>query len=180
MPRRTAAGLEILTAVLLSATLAAAYFGPPRFDLYGNDVSVRSLSRPLVVAALTFAVRLWWRRGASFRTAAPSALAQVLSGALIVAGVMGWVSHNSPTVGGADSYGYVSAAERLIAGDLVHDEPLAAILPADGARVSSRYSTAAACATTRIARHSIGVTSPLARSPPPCGRSRTAGFRCFS
>jgi hypothetical protein len=134
--RRAAACLELLTAVFLGATLAAAHSGPLRFEVYGASLSIRTLSRPLVAAALMFALRLWWLRGASFPTAAFGVMARVISGALITAGVIGWIHHNSPTLGGADSYGYVSAAERLLAGDLVHDEPLAAILPANGAHVS--------------------------------------------
>ena len=35
----------------------------------------------------------------------------------------------SPYLGGADSYGYVSASERLRAGTLIQPEPLAAVLP---------------------------------------------------
>jgi hypothetical protein len=162
--RRTAAALEILTAVLLGATLAAAYFGPLRFDLYGNVVSVRTLSRPLLAAALVLAVRLWWLRGASFRTTAASAIAQVLSGALIVAGLIGWLTHNSPTVGGADSYGYVSAAERLIAGDLVHQEPLAASLPDDGTRVATPlgYVPSGRTANASVPAYPLGLPAVMA------------------
>lgn len=127
----------MLSAVLLGATLAAAYAGPLQFNVYGFGLSIRTLARPLVAAAVMLALRLWLIRGASSATAAARAMARVTSGALISAGVIGWITFNSPTLGGADSYGYVSAAERLLAGDLVHHEPLAAILPANGIRVST-------------------------------------------
>ena len=41
------------------------------------------------------------------------------------------------TCGGADSYGYVSASERLLAGAVVQNEPLAEILPANGIRAAT-------------------------------------------
>jgi hypothetical protein len=162
--RRAAACLELLTAVFLGATLVAAYSGPLRFDVYGTSLSIRTLSRPLVAATLTLALRLWWLRGASFLTAAPGAMARVLSGALITAGVMGWIHYNSPTVGGADSYGYVSAAERLLAGDLVHDEPLAAILPANGERVSTPlgYVPSGRTANASVPAYPLGLPAVMA------------------
>ena len=47
--------------------------------------------------------------------------------------MIAWMTCLSPYVGGADSYGYVSASERLRDGTLIHREPLVAILPyADG------------------------------------------------
>ena len=164
MSRRAAAGLEVLTAVLLGATLVAAYSGPLRFDLFGTSLSIRSLSRPLLAATLIFALRLWWLRGPSFLTSAPNAMARVLSGALITAGVIGWITYNSPTVGGADSYGYVSAAERLLAGDLVHDEPLAAILPANGARVSTPlgYVPSGRTANASVPAYPLGLPAVMA------------------
>ena len=58
-------------------------------------------------------------------------------GALLIAGTIGWINYLSMTCGGTDSYGYVSAGERLLAGAVVQDEPLAAILPANGIRAAT-------------------------------------------
>ena len=138
MARRAPAAVETLAAILLGAALAAAVAGPLRFDLFGATLSVRSLARPLLAAAAALACRLWfWRRERSSMTAAVAAVSRVLTGALIAAGTIGWVTYRSPTVGGADSYGYVSAAERLLDRDLVHREPLAAILPVNGDRITT-------------------------------------------
>ena len=128
--------LEILTAILLGAALAAAYAGPLRFEFFGTTISIRTLSRPLIAAAIVFAARIGLG-GRPLATAALEALAKVTCGALITAGTIGWVSYLSMTCGGADSYGYVSAGERLLAGAIVQNEPLAEILPANGVRAAT-------------------------------------------
>jgi hypothetical protein len=122
-------GLEIISAGLLGVTLAAAYAGPLRFEIFGATLSVRTLSRPLLAAVLLVAIRFFLAHDRTSARAAADVIARVMLGALIVAGVTGWLRFLSTTCGGADSYGYVSAAERLLAGDLVHEEPLASFLP---------------------------------------------------
>ena len=127
--RRAGAGLELLSAALIGAALVALYSGPLRFDVFGVGLSVRTLSRPLSLAAVLIAARLWLQRGPSFATATFGTLARIIPTALVAAGILGWFVHLSPTCGGSDSYGYVSAAERLLDGELIADEPLAAVLP---------------------------------------------------
>lgn len=128
--------LEILIAGLLGTALAAAYAGPLHFDFFGTSLSVRTLSRPFVAAALLFAVRVAYASRPR-TTAALASLARTTCGALIVAGTVGWVSHLSTSCGGADSYGYVSAGERLLSGALIQEEPLAAVLPSNGIRAAT-------------------------------------------
>src|SRR5688572_27014379 len=128
MAKRAAAILELLAAVLLGAALTAAYAGPLRFDLLGASLSIRTLSRPILAALVLLALRLWLL-GSPVLSAAARTLARVTSGALLAAGVLGWFTYLSTTCGGTDSYGYVSAAERLLATDLVQDEPLASLMP---------------------------------------------------
>lgn len=138
MWRRAPAAVEIVAAILLGAALAAAVAGPLRLDLFGSTLSVRNVARPLIGATALLACRLWcWRRKDSAESDALAAISRVLTGALVAGGVIGWVTFLSPTVGGADSYGYVSAAERLLERDLVHREPLAAILPVNGDRIAT-------------------------------------------
>jgi hypothetical protein len=127
--RAATRGLEIVSAGLLGITLAAAYAGPLRFDIFGTSLSVRTLSRPLLAALLLLITRLWLTRDLRLARAAGDVLSRVVLGALIVGGVTGWLTFLSTTCGGADSYGYVSAAERLLSGDLVHEERLASVLP---------------------------------------------------
>lgn len=129
MLTRVSAGLEALSAVLIGVTMAAAYAGPLQFDVFGVDVSIRTLSRPLLAAVVVLVLRLWLLRGSLFFSLALTALAHILSGSLIAAGLIGWIIYQSPTCGGADSYGYVSAADRLLALDVVQVEPLAHVLP---------------------------------------------------
>jgi hypothetical protein len=56
-------------------------------------------------------------------------VARVSAGTLLAAAVIGWNTYLSTTCGGADSYGYVSAGQRILAGRLIQPEPLAAVLP---------------------------------------------------
>ena len=127
--RRAGASFELLSAALIGAALVALYSGPLRLDLLGVGVSIRTLSRPLTLAAVLIAARLWLLRGPSFIAATFGALARIIPTSLVAAGILGWFVHLSPTCGGADSYGYVSAAERLLDGELIADEPLTAVLP---------------------------------------------------
>ena len=138
------AALEAVAGLLIGAALVALHSGGLRLDLFGSSLSVRPISRPLIAAALIIAARLWLLRRvgstrlkphptdplvAGARDAAINSIARTLCASLIAAGVIGWLVHLSPTCGGADSYGYVSAAERLLDGELIVDEPLAAALP---------------------------------------------------
>ncbi len=129
--RRRAIALEIIAAVAFGTAIAAALADGLRFDVWGLSLSVRSLSRPLTLGAFVLLVRLWAPRlGAPEDLGSRAdAAARVGIGALIVGSALGWIANFSPTIGGADSYGYVSAAHRLLAGELIEREPLASILP---------------------------------------------------
>jgi hypothetical protein len=135
--RRAAAArpaLEALAAVCIGVAAAAAYAGPLRFEMGEIDLSVRSLGRPLLAAAALLAVRFAVPDRARDRLHdGAGAAVRVCVGAVIAAALAGWMAYQSPTVGGADSYGYVSAAERIARGTLIEDEPLARILPFDDA-----------------------------------------------
>jgi hypothetical protein len=136
---RLAAGLEAAAALAAGAALAAAAFGPFQLELFGASVSVRTLSRPVIAAAILGVARIALSiavRGAPAPATAPTvvgaianAASRIALGAVIVASGLGWIVNLSTTVGGADSYGYVSAAERLRAGRLIEPEPLAALMP---------------------------------------------------
>ncbi len=124
-----AAILEVLTAILTGAAVTASLAGPLRFEVFGSALSIRTLSRPLVAAAVLFAARAWLARGPDRLSDTIAITARTALGAIATAGVLGWLTFLSTTCGGADSYGYVSASERLLALDLVQPEPLAKILP---------------------------------------------------
>ncbi len=127
--KHLATGLEIVSAILLGATIVAAFAGPLRFDILGMTLSLRTLSRPLIAALILLAMRAWLLRGAELSHAGLSTASRVLLGAFVAAGVTGWMTFLSSTCGGADSYGYVSAADRLLSGTVVQAEPLATVLP---------------------------------------------------
>jgi hypothetical protein len=100
-----------------------------RIDLLDATLRVRSVARPLALAAILLVLRLLLTESPKRVTATVESLSRVVFGAVLCAGLLGWISFLSMTCGGADSYGYVSAAERLLAGTVVQDEPLARILP---------------------------------------------------
>jgi hypothetical protein len=122
--------LEAAIAALLGAVVAAAHAGPLRLALGDATISVRTLTRPLVIAGVLAALRWWMDRG-DLRVM-PAIVGRVALGAIITASVLGWTIFLSPTVGGVDSYGYVSTAERLRNGSLVQHEALAAAMPFPG------------------------------------------------
>jgi hypothetical protein len=126
---RVGAILEVLAAILTGAAVTASIAGPLRFEIFGSALSIRTLSRPLVAAAVLFAARAWLARGPDRLSDTIAITARTALGAIATAGVLGWLTFLSSTCGGADSYGYVSASERLLALDLVQPEPLAKILP---------------------------------------------------
>ncbi|MGQ0735672.1 MAG: hypothetical protein ACT4QD_18715, partial [Acidobacteriota bacterium] len=119
-------------AALLGTTTVAWLSGPLRAEILGVALSVRTLSRPMVAVLVVLAIRAWLLRASPpghARGAGLAVVSRVALGSVVAAGLVGWLAFRSPTVGGSDSYGYVSAADRLLAGRLVQDEPLARILP---------------------------------------------------
>jgi hypothetical protein len=124
---RVAIGFELASAVAIGVAMAAAAYGPIHLRVIAATVSVRALWRPLVLAIVLLAIRLW--RTERTLTAMATVASRATLGGVIVAGVTGWVMFLSATIGGADSYGYVSAADRLLGGRLIAAEPLAALLP---------------------------------------------------
>jgi hypothetical protein len=125
--------LEVVAAVLLGIAAAAAYTGPIHLQLPLGTLSVRTLSRPLLGAGAALLLRIWLTPTRPIAPVVLSTAARVVLGAVAVAGVCGWLVFRSAVCGGADSYGYVSAADRILAGRLIQEEPLAAVLPfADG------------------------------------------------
>ncbi len=142
MRTRIAACLDVGASLAAGAALAAAAFGPIHLELGAASVSVRTLWRPLAAAAVLFVVRVvlssrparghtadvGTRRPGLASIVATSASRLVL-GALIAASCVGWIVNLSSVVGGADSYGYVSAADRVRAARLIQPEPLASVMP---------------------------------------------------
>jgi hypothetical protein len=123
-------GLETLAMVLLGTAAVAAWTGGWRLELAGVTISVRGVARLLVFAAVVLAIRAAIAR----RHPEPAgelldASGRVIAGALLAAGVLAWTAHLSPYLGGADSYGYISASERIRDGTLIQHEPLADLLP---------------------------------------------------
>jgi len=113
---------------LIAATVAfAAISGTAGVDLELGTLSLRSHSaiRVLVIAVILIAVR--WRTGiASF----PLWLTRVVLLTAICGSVGTWFRFLVSTIGGADSYGYVSASELIARGSLISEAPIAGWLSA--------------------------------------------------
>ena len=113
---------------LIAATLAvAAISGTAGIDLTLGRVSLRSHSaiRVLAVAAILLAIR--WRGGI---TPVPLWLTRITLLTAICGSVAAWFRFLLPTIGGADSYGYVSASELIARGSLIAEAPIAEWLSA--------------------------------------------------
>lgn len=113
---------------LLAATLAIAVIsGLAGIDVDLGGLSLRSHSAPrvLVVAAILLAIRM--RLGVGVLAEWLLRMALVTAIALSVAT---WFRFLLTTIGGADSYGYVSASQLLRSGRLVDPQPIAEWLAA--------------------------------------------------
>jgi hypothetical protein len=118
----------------------AAWTNGLRGELFGVTLSVRDPVRPLALAVVLLAAR-WFvaRRRESPSTVLAVAVPRVMAGALLVAGVLAWAHYLSPFLGGADSYGYVSAAERIRSRALIQREALADLIPAPDSAIPLAY-----------------------------------------
>jgi 4-amino-4-deoxy-L-arabinose transferase-like glycosyltransferase len=108
----------LIAALLALAALVAATGG---FEIEAGSLTLRSHSawRVLAIALIPLGFRLWtWDKhaGSGFRIAMLS---------LIFLSIGYWFKYLLSTVGGADSYGYASAARMLASGRLIEPAPLA-------------------------------------------------------
>jgi hypothetical protein len=101
--------------------------GTAGVDLELGNLSLRSHNaiRVLVVAVILLAVR--WRIGIA---SVPLWLTRVVLLTAICGSVGTWLRFLVSTIGGADSYGYVSASELIARGSLISDAPIAGWLSA--------------------------------------------------
>jgi hypothetical protein len=132
--------ISAVCAVLAGIAILAAWTGGLRGELFGVTISVREPWKPVAMAAVLLAAR--WsvtRHREPLLTTLSIVIPRVLAGALLVAGVIGWFHYLSPYAGGADSYGYVSAAGRIRSGTLIEREPLADVIPAPFSAIPLGY-----------------------------------------
>lgn len=113
---------------LLAATVAVAWIS----GLAGIDVSVAGVSisshsplRVLAISALVLAAR--WRAGFE---SMPGWLMRLAMLTAICASAVTWLRFLVTTIGGADSYGYVSASQLIAQGRLIAEAPIAEWLTA--------------------------------------------------
>lgn len=126
--RRTA---DILIVSGIAVAILIALTGGGAVSLGGFRVSVRSVARPLLVAAIGVAIRTALHRRRP-RNAVADAVR--LGFAILLAVVLGIAATwQVRACGGLDSYGYVSAASLVASGTLKQEEPLASVLPFDSA-----------------------------------------------
>ena len=113
---------------LIAATLAvAAISGLAGIDVDLGAFSLRSHSawRVLILSAVLIAIR--WRMTIE---SLPLWITGLTCRAAICGSIATWFRFLVQTIGGADSYGYVSAAHRIARGSLIDDAPVAAWLSA--------------------------------------------------
>jgi hypothetical protein len=123
-PRRLNALVDWLLAASLAAAVIVALAGID-FRLGGLSISSHSAWRVLGVTAVLLLVR--WRLGLESVAAWLMRLALLTA---ICGSVATWFRFLLATIGGADSYGYVSASEMIAGGRLVDAAPIAGWLTA--------------------------------------------------
>ncbi len=126
--------LEIAIGVSLALALVAALTGRAGIRVGPWTLPVREVWRPLVIAALLSAGRLVITRlrltdSARSGVTRLTAVARVAIACGIVAAVLLWTHYQVRDCGGADSYGYVSAAHAMLSGDLIAPQPIVKWLP---------------------------------------------------
>jgi hypothetical protein len=170
---RLATALDVLSATLAGAALAAACVGPLGFEWLDTPLSIRTLWRPIGGAVLLLALRVWLVRGV-LRAELAGLLSRASLGSILAAGAVGWFAFLSPTCGGADSYGYVSAADRLLAGEIVQREVLAEAMPfADGiaAACPLGYVPSGRVADSSVPAYPLGLSGLMAAARFSLGRT---------
>src|SRR6187551_936440 len=117
----------------LSWALALAVFGGFEFTIRGATITSNEPLRPLAVAAVGLAIRVWID-GAAFWVGRWAWLAARVDERLVVAALTVVVTgvgviYASTAADGSDSYGYVSEADLWLAGRLEIDQPWVAQVP---------------------------------------------------
>ena len=108
---------------LIAVTLAfAAISGTAGIDLELGPVALRSHSAIRVLAATAVLLAIRWRGGV---TPVPLWVTRIALLTAICASIATWFRFLLPTIGGADSYGYVSAGELIARGALIAEAPVA-------------------------------------------------------
>lgn len=113
---------------LLAATIAiAVVVGTVGIDLHLGGVSLRAHSaiRILIASIVLLAIR--WRAGIA---SLPAWLMRIVLLTAICGSVATWLRFLLTTIGGADSYGYVSASQLIASGRLIDPAPIAEWLSA--------------------------------------------------
>lgn len=123
----------VAAALALPVVIAAG--GGLVVDLGAWRLGLRGWERPALAAAALLLLRLWRSPGAGTgaRDARMALAARLLLMAATLAGIGYWLAFLVAICGGSDSYGYVSASQRLLAGRLIEPEPMAAWLPVPNA-----------------------------------------------
>lgn len=119
-----------VTAGLLALALLIALTGGFALDVGGWRLGLRGWIRPAGLCVLLLALPLLRRSRADMQWADyTSDAARTLLLGLALAGIGWWLVYLVDVCGGSDSYGYVSASQRLLAGALIEPEPIASWLP---------------------------------------------------
>jgi hypothetical protein len=160
-PSLTAA-VEMCCAVSAGIAALAAWTDGLRGELFGVTVGVRDPVRPLALAVVLLAARWFMARRESPSTVLFVAVPRVIAGALLVAGVLGWMHYLSPYLGGTDSYGYVSAAERIRSGALAEREALADLIPDPASAIPLGYVAKPGPSGVSVPAYSLGLPALMA------------------
>ena len=144
----------IASGLALSSVLALT--GGFWMDVSGVRIGVHDWTRPAVITTVLVGLRIWhgWPRGAASGVAAPVALAsaRVVLLAACLTSIGYWLVYLTTICGGSDSYGYVSASQFILRGQLIQPQDVATWLPvSDPLGVATPAGHTSAAAGTGIA-----------------------------
>lgn len=118
------ATLDVLLAAAVAAAVIVAMAGVDA-QIFGMTVRAHGAGRVLILASLLLGVRVW--RGVRPMSAW---LTRMILLVAVAASVATWLRFLLTTIGGADSWGYVSASELIRHGRLIDPAPMAQWLSA--------------------------------------------------
>ena len=125
--------LDIVAGVALAVALVGWLTDGAGIHLGPWTLPVREVWRPLVVALVALVLKVFAGRDPSERGAPSQVVAHVAFAFGVGTIVLLWAHYQVRYCGGADSFGYMSAAKAIATGTLVQPQPIASLLPFAGA-----------------------------------------------
>ena len=123
------AALDVVAGLALAVALVGWLAGGGGIHIGPWTLPVREMWRPLVVALAALAAKLFRPDSNTKTRTVADAAALVAFSCGISSAVLLWANYQVRFCGGADSFGYLSAARAILTGTLVQPQPIVSALP---------------------------------------------------